>query len=57
MDLGQHAGFILAAYGAAAIVIGLVALWVILDHRIQRRALVALEEQGIVRRAAHSERD
>ena len=51
MDLGPHAGFILAAYGAAAIVLGLVALWVLLDYRAQRQALAALEAQGISRRS------
>ncbi len=51
MDLGIHAGFILAAYGAAVIVLGLVVLWVMLDHRAQRRALAALEAQGISRRS------
>ena len=51
MDLGPHAGFILAAYAAAAIVLGLVALWVLLDYRVQRQALVALEAQGVSRRS------
>ncbi len=51
MDLGPHAGFILAAYAAAVIVLGLVALWVLLDYRVQRQALVALEAQGISRRS------
>jgi heme exporter protein D len=51
MDLGPHAGFILAAYAAAAIVLGLLVLWVQLDYRAQRRALAALEAQGIGRRS------
>ena len=50
MDLGPHAGFILAAYGATAIVVLLVVLWVVLDHRAQRRALAALEAEGTTRR-------
>jgi len=51
MDLGAHAGFILAAYGAAAIILGVLMLWVLLDHRAQRRALAALEARGIGRRS------
>jgi heme exporter protein D len=51
MDLGTHAGFIIAAYGSAAVVLGLVVLWVAADHRAQRRALAALEAQGVSRRS------
>jgi heme exporter protein D len=49
--MGGHAGFILAAYGATAILVAALALWVVADHRTQRRALAALEAQGITRRA------
>ena len=52
MQAGAHAGFILAAYGAALIVVAALALWVALDHRAQRRALAALEAQGVTRRSA-----
>lgn len=51
MDLGPHAAFVVAAYAAAAIVLGLVALWVLLDHRAQSRAIAALEAQGVARRS------
>jgi heme exporter protein D len=51
MDLGPHAGFILAAYAAAAIVIGALIAWVLLDFRTQTRALVDLEARGITRRS------
>lgn len=51
MDLGQHAGFIVASYGLAALAVGGLIAWVILDHRAQRRALDALEARGIRRRS------
>ena len=52
MDLGPHAFFILAAYGAAALVVlGLVAR-AVLDHRAQARALANLEARGARRRSA-----
>ena len=51
MDLGPHAGFIIAAYAIAAfVVIGLIA-WVIIDHGAQRRLLADLEARGITRRS------
>ncbi len=46
MNLGPHAAFILAAYGAALVVIGLMIVWVVADHRAQRRLLAQLEGQG-----------
>jgi heme exporter protein D len=49
--MGAHAGFILAAYGATAILVAALVFWVIADHRSQRRALAALDAQGITRRA------
>jgi heme exporter protein D len=52
MSLGVHAGFILAAYGAASAVVGALVLWVLVDYRAQRRAIAALEAQGITRRSA-----
>ncbi|MCX5494822.1 heme exporter protein CcmD [Kaistia dalseonensis] len=52
MDLGTHAGFILAAYGLTVlIVLGLVA-WILLDGRAQRRRLRDLEARGVRRRSA-----
>ncbi len=50
--MGANAGFIIAAFGAAAIVIVLLVAWVAIDHRMQKRALAALEARGITRRAA-----
>ncbi len=42
MDLGPHAGFILAAYAFTGLVIAGLIAHAILDHRTQRRALAAL---------------
>lgn len=52
IDLGNHAGFILAAYGATAAIVIALALWIVLDGRAQRRRLAALEARGIRRRSA-----
>jgi heme exporter protein D len=52
MDLGPHAGFIIAAYAVAlAVVAGLIA-WIVLDHRAQTRILEDLERAGVTRRSA-----
>ena len=51
--MGAHAGFIVAAYGAAAAVVGLLVAWVAIDLRLQKRALAELEARGISRRAAN----
>ncbi|HWJ71530.1 heme exporter protein D [Kaistia hirudinis] len=52
IDLGNHASFILAAYGATAVIVIALALWIVLDGRAQRRRLAALEARGIRRRSA-----
>jgi heme exporter protein D len=52
MDLGPHAGFIVAAYAVAAAVVGALVIWVTADHAAQRRALAELERRGITRRSA-----
>jgi heme exporter protein D len=55
MDLGPHAGFIVAAYAIAlAVVAGLIA-WIVLDHRAQLRILEDLERAGVTRRSAARE--
>ena len=46
MNLGAHAGFILAAYGAAALVVAALIVWIVADHRVQRRTLAELERRG-----------
>ena len=55
MDLGPHAFYIVAAYVAAAIILCGLILWMVLDHRAQRRALAELEGRGVRRRSAGSE--
>ena len=43
MNLGTHAGFIVAAYAIALLVVVGLITWVIVDYRAQRRTLAALE--------------
>jgi len=54
MNLGPHADFIVASYGAAAGVVLLLLVWVIADRVTQRRRLAALEAQGVTRRSEHA---
>ena len=49
MELGPHAGFIIAAYGVAATVIALLFAWIVFDYRAQRRLLMRLGERGAAR--------
>jgi heme exporter protein D len=51
MDFGPHAGFILAAYAIATIVIAALIAWVAVDYRLQRRILVDMEARGVTRRS------
>ncbi len=49
MDLGPHAGFIIASYGIClAVVIGLIA-WVRIDKAHQEAELKDLSDKGITR--------
>ena len=43
MNLGTHAGFIIAAYAAAGTVIIALIVWIVADYRAQRRALAEFE--------------
>jgi heme exporter protein D len=52
MTLGPYAGFIIAAYGAALVVIGALIGWIVADHRAQMRTLADLEARGIARRSS-----
>lgn len=52
LDLGQHAGFIWAAYGATFIVLAGLITWIRADARHQMRLLDELEAQGVQRRSA-----
>jgi heme exporter protein D len=48
--LGPHAGFIVAAYAAVAVILGGLILTTWRDHRAQRQELDALERRGAGRR-------
>lgn len=50
-DLGPHTGFILASYGATALILIGLTLAVLRDHAAQKRALDALERRGAGRRS------
>jgi len=52
MDLGPHAGFIIAAYAVTIVVVGLLVAWVTTDYFTQKRALAELDRRGITRRSA-----
>lgn len=49
---GAHAGFILAAYLLAAVVLIAIAAWIVVDGRAQRRRIADLEARGVRRRSA-----
>ncbi len=55
MNLGPHAGFIVAAYGAAVLILLALVVWIVLDHRAQRRALGELETRGVTRRSGRGQ--
>jgi heme exporter protein D len=50
-DLGPHAGFIVAAYALALVLVAGLLAWVVLDYRRQRRLLAELEARGARRRS------
>ena len=50
--LGPYASFIVAAYGAALLVIVILIGWIVADYRAQRRTLKDLEARGMTRRSA-----
>ncbi len=51
MDLGPHAAFIWASYGAVAVVLVLLVAWLLWDGQRQRRLLDELEARGVRRRS------
>lgn len=51
METARHFTFIAASYGALAVIIGGLILWLAADHRAQARALAELERRGIRRRS------
>ena len=50
--LGNHGGFIVAAYGIAVLVIVALFVWTAIDGRSQRRQLAELEARGVRRRSS-----
>jgi heme exporter protein D len=50
--LGNHGGFILAAYLVTILVLAGLVAWIVLDGRALRRRLADLEARGIRRRSA-----
>jgi heme exporter protein D len=51
VDLGPHAGFIEIAYGFAALIVAVMIVWIVVDHRRQTRSLAELEARGLTRRS------
>ncbi len=51
-SLGAHAGFIVAAYAMAVVLVLVLIGWVMVDYRTQMRTLARLEQQGVTRRSA-----
>ena len=51
MELGPHAAFIVAAYGAALCIVAALIVWIVVDRRHLERALHDLELQGFSRRS------
>ena len=51
-----HLGYIIAAYGATALVFAALIIWVIRDAGEQKRKLARLEAEGAVRRSAKEKR-
>jgi heme exporter protein D len=54
-SLGTHAGYIVAAYAAAALIVGGLILRAVVDWRAQARALARLEAAGVSRRSSRRE--
>jgi heme exporter protein D len=50
--LGNHGGFILAAYLVTLVVLATLVGWILLDGRSLRRRLADLEARGVRRRSA-----
>lgn len=54
MDLGPHAAFIWASYGAVIVIVGALIGWTLLDARRQANAIADAERRGLKRRSAES---
>jgi heme exporter protein D len=51
MTLGPYASFIIWSYAGVALVVAILIVWVMLDHRRQKARLRELEQAGITRRS------
>jgi heme exporter protein D len=51
MELGPHAAFIWASYGAVVLVLLALVVWLVLDGRQQQRLSDGLEARGVRRRS------
>lgn len=49
--MSAHALYVAAAYGASALVIGALVLWILGDQRARKRELATLEVAGVRRRS------
>ena len=56
MDLGPHAGFIWASYGAFVVIVGALILWTLVEGRRQANALADADRRGLKRRSADGSR-
>jgi heme exporter protein D len=45
VNLGEHAGFIVAAYAAVFAVVAALIVWIVADFRAQKRALAQMEHR------------
>jgi heme exporter protein D len=52
MQATAHMDFIVAAYAAAIVIVGVLIGWILLDHRTQLRRLADMEKRGFTRRSA-----
>lgn len=50
----QHLGFIFASYLSTGLILAVLAVWLVFDHRKQKNALQALETRGVRRRSGTS---
>jgi heme exporter protein D len=57
MNLGPHAAFIWASYGAVSLVLAVLIGWLIADGRRQQQRLHEFEARGIERRSSSQRRD
>jgi heme exporter protein D len=54
MSLGPYASFIVTSYALVALVLALLAGWIMLDYRNQTQRLRALDKSGVARRSGRS---